>query len=127
MVVSKRSFYRSSFMIALAFRQNLHCEMMQAAKPTLRKALKYGHSREAVTARAFTCSHRCYAEPGPSKPSLANDTETHFGFRNVPESIKESLVGNVFSSVASSYDVMVRKGFPGISLIDRFLNDLEIE
>ncbi|TNY22176.1 UbiE/COQ5 methyltransferase, partial [Rhodotorula diobovata] len=31
---------------------------------------------------------------------------THFGFRNVPEQQKEPLVRGVFSSVASSYDVM---------------------
>ncbi|KAI0755247.1 ubiE/COQ5 methyltransferase family-domain-containing protein [Daedaleopsis nitida] len=31
---------------------------------------------------------------------------THFGFQTVPEAAKESLVRNVFDSVASSYDVM---------------------
>lgn len=31
---------------------------------------------------------------------------THFGFRSVPESEKASLVGDVFSSVASQYDLM---------------------
>lgn len=31
---------------------------------------------------------------------------THFGFRMVPEEQKESLVKNVFDSVASSYDLM---------------------
>ncbi|KAI0357394.1 UbiE/COQ5 methyltransferase [Trametes cingulata] len=31
---------------------------------------------------------------------------THFGFKTVPEEQKESLVRNVFESVASSYDVM---------------------
>jgi len=57
------------------------------------------------------------AEAGPSKPATPNttsssttpppqDTQTHFGFRTVPESIKESLVGGVFSSVASNYNVM---------------------
>ena len=33
-------------------------------------------------------------------------TTTHFGFRTVDESDKERLVGNVFDSVASNYDVM---------------------
>ncbi|EFP81937.1 ubiquinone biosynthesis methyltransferase [Puccinia graminis f. sp. tritici CRL 75-36-700-3] len=32
--------------------------------------------------------------------------KTHFGYRDVPEQAKQSLVGQVFSSVASSYDVM---------------------
>ena len=31
---------------------------------------------------------------------------THFGFRTVDESDKQRLVGNVFDSVASNYDVM---------------------
>ncbi|MCJ1282385.1 2-hexaprenyl-6-methoxy-1,4-benzoquinone methyltransferase [Xylographa opegraphella] len=35
-----------------------------------------------------------------------NDRTTHFGFETVPESAKESKVGAVFSSVASSYDTM---------------------
>lgn len=34
------------------------------------------------------------------------DRNTHFGFRTVQESDKETLVGSVFSSVASSYDMM---------------------
>ncbi|MCJ1377459.1 2-hexaprenyl-6-methoxy-1,4-benzoquinone methyltransferase [Xylographa soralifera] len=35
-----------------------------------------------------------------------NGRTTHFGFETVPESAKESKVGAVFSSVASSYDTM---------------------
>lgn len=34
------------------------------------------------------------------------ENRTHFGFRSVDESIKEKLVGDVFSSVASKYDLM---------------------
>ena len=34
------------------------------------------------------------------------DRTTHFGFQTVPEESKESLVRNVFDSVASSYDLM---------------------
>ncbi|BGP32304.1 2-hexaprenyl-6-methoxy-1,4-benzoquinone methyltransferase [Rhodotorula toruloides] len=44
------------------------------------------------------------ASAGPSASSSAGTT--HFGFRDVPEQMKESLVKGVFSSVASSYDVM---------------------
>lgn len=40
---------------------------------------------------------------GTSTSSFSN---THFGFRNVPEEEKIGLVGGVFSSVANSYDVM---------------------
>ncbi|ORY32553.1 ubiquinone biosynthesis methyltransferase [Naematelia encephala] len=40
-------------------------------------------------------------EPGPS-----TSRTTHFGFKEVPLEDKETLVGSVFSSVASSYDLM---------------------
>ncbi|GAA5885984.1 hypothetical protein JCM6882_004222 [Rhodosporidiobolus microsporus] len=47
---------------------------------------------------------------GPSSTGAGSSTggsgTTHFGFRDVPEQLKESLVRGVFSSVASSYDVM---------------------
>lgn len=39
----------------------------------------------------------------PSEPSLRT---TSFGYKTVPEESKESLVKNVFDSVASSYDLM---------------------
>lgn len=35
-----------------------------------------------------------------------DDKTTHFGFREVPESAKAGLVGQVFDSVASRYDLM---------------------
>jgi len=35
-----------------------------------------------------------------------DDKTTHFGFREVPESAKAGMVGQVFSSVASRYDIM---------------------
>lgn len=41
-----------------------------------------------------------------SSHKQGTDPTTHFGFRTVPEEQKESLVKNVFDSVASSYDVM---------------------
>ncbi|KAJ1908858.1 hypothetical protein IWQ60_011490 [Tieghemiomyces parasiticus] len=41
-----------------------------------------------------------------SVPPNATTSETHFGFRNVPETDKERLVAQVFSSVATNYDVM---------------------
>lgn len=45
--------------------------------------------------------------PPPTQPSSdADAATTHFGFRTVPEERKESLVGQVFASVAGSYDVM---------------------
>jgi demethylmenaquinone methyltransferase/2-methoxy-6-polyprenyl-1,4-benzoquinol methylase len=39
-------------------------------------------------------------------PPDSNDKTTHFGYRDVPESQKHKLVGEVFRSVASKYDLM---------------------
>lgn len=44
-------------------------------------------------------SRKCYS-------TTKGSTTTHFGYREVPTNEKENLVKNVFSSVASSYDVM---------------------
>jgi 2-methoxy-6-polyprenyl-1,4-benzoquinol methylase len=41
-----------------------------------------------------------------SGSSSSGDDSTHFGFRTVPTSEKERLVGDVFDSVASQYDLM---------------------
>ncbi len=48
-------------------------------------------------------------KPSPSQNSRENsstENETHFGYRTVTESEKPKLVGDVFSSVASNYDIM---------------------
>lgn len=41
-----------------------------------------------------------------TRPDYTADSETHFGFRTVPEGDKARLVRGVFDSVASRYDVM---------------------
>lgn len=41
-----------------------------------------------------------------SSEQASSENKTHFGFRSVDESTKEKLVGDVFSSVASKYDLM---------------------
>ncbi|KAL2811521.1 UbiE/COQ5 methyltransferase [Aspergillus granulosus] len=51
--------------------------------------------------RCFSCSRQTLADPKSDSERM-----THFGFTNVPESKKESMVGQVFSSVAASYDTM---------------------
>ncbi|GAA5875956.1 hypothetical protein JCM3774_005829 [Rhodotorula dairenensis] len=56
--------------------------------------------------RAFSASATALTRSPPSNPPPPHDSTTHFGFRNVPEPEKENLVRGVFSSVASSYDVM---------------------
>jgi demethylmenaquinone methyltransferase/2-methoxy-6-polyprenyl-1,4-benzoquinol methylase len=40
------------------------------------------------------------------QPKPSNDSTTHFGFRDVPVGDKQKLVGEVFTSVARSYDLM---------------------
>ena len=54
----------------------------------------------------FLKQYRCnYTTPRPSgEPSQLGTT--HFGFKTVREEEKESLVKDVFSSVASKYDLM---------------------
>ena len=39
-------------------------------------------------------------------PPPKNDETTHFGFKTVNKDDKEKLVGGVFSSLESNYDVM---------------------
>ncbi|KAJ3485702.1 hypothetical protein NLI96_g4758 [Meripilus lineatus] len=57
------------------------------------------------TARPSIALVRCnHTQPTPGPSSEARTT--HFGFRTVPEDAKESMVKNVFDSVASSYDLM---------------------
>ena len=53
----------------------------------------------ATTTGTSTPSH-------PTPESHEPHRQTHFGFRTVPEEDKEDLVRNVFSSVASKYDLM---------------------
>lgn len=60
--------------------------------------------------------------------SAAQQQKTHFGFKDVPVSAKEKLVGNVFSSVAQSYDVMNDAMSFGIHRLwkDHFIKKLDI-
>ncbi|CCM03042.1 uncharacterized protein FIBRA_05160 [Fibroporia radiculosa] len=61
------------------------------------------------TCRSF-CSARFHLRSSHNQTSSQQNAEgpktTHFGFQTVPEESKESLVRNVFDSVASSYDLM---------------------
>ncbi|KAL7752637.1 hypothetical protein RI367_001639 [Sorochytrium milnesiophthora] len=72
------------------------------------RALHIG-SRRALCYSSLAGIRR-YASSTPSSSGDSKDQsaagKTHFGFRTVDEEEKESLVGKVFGSVASSYDVM---------------------
>ncbi|KAJ1646103.1 hypothetical protein J3B02_001644 [Coemansia erecta] len=58
-----------------------------------------------TTSRAFASSARRSQQP-PQQTEPIEQPTTHFGFKTVPEHMKESLVRGVFSNVASSYDIM---------------------
>jgi len=49
---------------------------------------------------------RHYTTPAQRSHRPAAQSTTHFGFRQVPTDEKQSLVSDVFSSVASKYDIM---------------------
>lgn len=77
---------------------------------------------------------RCYSKKvGGEKPSSGEANErlkpetTHFGFKNVATEEKEKLVGGVFSSVASNYDVMNDVMSMGIHRLwkNHFINRLD--
>ncbi|EYE95030.1 class I SAM-dependent methyltransferase [Aspergillus ruber CBS 135680] len=71
---------------------------------SLWRSLHYSAKRRLATPptpyRCFSCSLRSQDQP------RKDGQTTHFGFKDVPEAQKESMVGAVFSSVASSYDTM---------------------
>ncbi|KAH9890043.1 ubiE/COQ5 methyltransferase family-domain-containing protein [Cubamyces lactineus] len=60
--------------------------------------VRHSHQDAQTTPSSSTSSSNLSGEHG--------SRTTHFGFKTVPEEQKESLVRNVFESVASSYDVM---------------------
>lgn len=71
--------------------------------------------------RAIATTARRAAAPRANHP----DT-THFGFRDIPTAAKQGLVGEVFSRVASQYDVMndAMSGFLHRVWKDAFVADL---
>jgi len=62
-----------------------------------------------------------------SQRSLEQQKTTHFGYQDVPTDAKESLVKNVFSSVASSYDLMNDAMSFGVHRLwkDEFISSLD--
>jgi 2-methoxy-6-polyprenyl-1,4-benzoquinol methylase len=77
---------------------------------------------------------RCYSkkvgDEGPSSRQANENSKpetTHFGFKDVATQDKEKLVGGVFSSVASNYDVMNDVMSMGIHRLwkNQFINRLD--
>ncbi|KAI9818793.1 MAG: 2-hexaprenyl-6-methoxy-1,4-benzoquinone methyltransferase [Pycnora praestabilis] len=79
-----------------------------ASRPILRHIS--GHAGRtipySVAQKGLLVSVRWASQKASATPPLEADKTTHFGFETVAESLKESKVGAVFSSVASSYDTM---------------------
>ncbi|KAI0786859.1 UbiE/COQ5 methyltransferase [Abortiporus biennis] len=74
--------------------------MQAVSRSILRSACRSTRPSLAVLRQNHT-----QANPRQDESSSGPRT-THFGFKTVPEESKESLVKDVFNSVASSYDVM---------------------
>lgn len=79
------------------YRSSTRPNMQSMSRNALRSAC-----RQIKPSMAINRLNHTNAQHGPSSESRT----THFGFKTVPEEAKESLVKNVFDSVASSYDVM---------------------
>ncbi|KAG0198134.1 2-hexaprenyl-6-methoxy-1,4-benzoquinone methyltransferase [Mortierella sp. GBA30] len=62
---------------------------------TMTKVLHQQRSQDNTSASSTT-----------SAASSSSQPETHFGFQNVPENMKEALVRQVFANVATKYDIM---------------------
>ncbi|ODV63199.1 2-hexaprenyl-6-methoxy-1,4-benzoquinone methyltransferase [Ascoidea rubescens DSM 1968] len=78
-------------------------------KSTLKSSISLNRSANAyLNKKSFSSSSLYFnnINPNPNKNSSDHDPTTHFGFKTVLQDEKEKLVHNVFSSVASSYDVM---------------------
>ncbi|GAA95017.1 uncharacterized protein L969DRAFT_51781 [Mixia osmundae IAM 14324] len=71
-----------------------------------RQSLPFATAPRACGRTFVSCSPLRDAASEAKAEAKRQARETHFGFKNVPEGQKESLVSSVFSSVASSYDVM---------------------
>jgi 2-methoxy-6-polyprenyl-1,4-benzoquinol methylase len=76
---------------------NVDADMLSQLSQCARRA-----HRQCITPSILRKNHG-QATPGSSEPS---GRTTSFGFRTVPEESKESLVKDVFDSVASKYDLM---------------------
>lgn len=65
--------------------------------------------------------------PYTTKSSASNNETTHFGSKTILKNEKEKMVGSVFSSVASKYDIMNDVMSMGIHRLwkDHFINKLD--
>ncbi|KAJ3278002.1 2-hexaprenyl-6-methoxy-1,4-benzoquinone methyltransferase [Borealophlyctis nickersoniae] len=87
--------------------------MSTCTRSLLRSCARKAHLSLPAT-RLVPASRSLHTSPtdAPQPPPLSTGTPehasktTHFGFKTVPEDVKENLVGQVFGNVASKYDLM---------------------
>lgn len=97
---------------------HLHLNIREHVQPGMSSLPSRASKRLRLTSsspsRQWVChscqQRRAFASslPRPQQPPSPPQDEktTHFGFQSLPESLKASRVGAVFSSVASNYDTM---------------------
>ncbi|KAK7469114.1 2-hexaprenyl-6-methoxy-1,4-benzoquinone methyltransferase [Stygiomarasmius scandens] len=90
------------------------------------QSLSSSLKRSLVRARVSNATLR-YASSQTSSSSSDQQKTTSFGFQTIPEEAKESLVKNVFDSVASKYDLMNDASSLGVHRLwkDQFVTDLK--
>ncbi|KAI9840481.1 MAG: 2-hexaprenyl-6-methoxy-1,4-benzoquinone methyltransferase [Sclerophora amabilis] len=95
-----RSSFVNRWLKVLSSRRIATClQYQQSQHRPLQRRLKSTTATSSSSSPSYSAS--------PSSPSAtANEATTHFGYETVAESLKESRVGAVFTSVASSYDTM---------------------
>src|SRR5262249_46562329 len=75
-----------------------------APTPPIRLAIL--PARSPMASRSPTGCSSSVSRHGCRMPFMSDERTTHFGYRDVPVADKEKLVGRVFTSVASKYDLM---------------------
>jgi len=90
------------------------------------QSLSSSLKRSLVRARVSNATLR-YASSQTSSSNSDQQKTTSFGFQTIPEEAKESLVKNVFDSVASKYDLMNDASSLGVHRLwkDQFVTDLK--
>jgi 2-methoxy-6-polyprenyl-1,4-benzoquinol methylase len=74
--------------------------------PSLASVAAISGSTRALASRKLFSTTAALANKHKNKHNQTVDDFTHFGYKTVPKGEKEKLVHDVFSSVASNYDVM---------------------
>ncbi|EIW80940.1 ubiquinone menaquinone biosynthesis methyltransferase UbiE [Coniophora puteana RWD-64-598 SS2] len=99
---------------------------MQTASRALRASAGRTRSGFGAAATQLRANHTQPQPQAHTGTADASPRTTSFGFRTVPEDSKESLVKNVFDSVASNYDLMNDATSMGVHRIwkDTFVGDL---